>query len=889
MDWSSFGSRLRALFSRRRPENELDEELTAHIEFQSRKYVAQGLSPDEARRRACVEFGGFEQAREECREVDRWRWIDASARNLRHSFRSLGKSPAFTIVSILILTAGIGSNLAVFSTMDAVFLRPLPVERPDELIEVSTMSDHGTLLELYSPAVPVLESNPALHGVCGFSMPPQGVEIEGNIRPLGVAGFTGGCFETLGLHLQIGRPITSTDDHLGTEGIAVITDSLWQGTFGRRPDVLGKKLKIGHQMYTIVGVTQKGFSGLTLGSPQQVMIPLLQQPGIPPNGTRPAYYWVSILARRAPGVSEGQVRASVLAQRDQILRESVPHHYNAADRKWYLSRKLAVMPGKSGIDYFLRRRFGEPLYAIFGICAALLLIACVNLTTLVLARSLKRRHELAVRLALGAKRTHIAGMFALESAILVWAGAVAGIIAGFWTAQAILAQGRSIFGNFRLDTGMDERVLVFLAGMVLVILAIFTTASVWQAGRLANPKALKESGRSVLATNTYAQRALLGTQIALTLAFVTTSALFAASVRNMYSIDFGIDPRNLWQVELAGRPNNLDPVAYYRALLQQIEPLPNVQSASITDMVPFYTYDVRDKVAMVENPEVSGEVQARDFGASDNFLETLGARIVAGDDFRRNDSNSGPPTAILSESLARHFGKPRDLIGRHIKVGNEVEYQHLKVIGIASDTDMNLANVDDTRPFTIYLNFWQHRNLEGHPVLLIRTRGGPPPITTIRRIVKQKGYEYVDRVTTIENEIDNALVENRFIAYLSGAFSILALAMAAIGLFGLLSYQVANRTGEIGIRMALGAKRAQIQWLILRQIVTVLALGSLAGVALTFALGKAIAGLLYGVSAYNPSLLLFSIAVLAVTAVLAAAIPIHRASTVDPLEALRQE
>jgi len=419
MRWSNFRTRLRTLLFRHRAESELEDELAAHIELQFRKHLAEGMSEEEARRRARIEFGGVECVREECREADRWGWIDTSARNLKQCFRSLGKSPGFVIVSILILTVGIGSNLAVFSTMDALLLRPLPVDRPEDLLKISLVGNHGDLLEMPSTGLEVLETNRALRGVCGFDMSRSAVEIDGNMRSIGNTGFTGDCFETLGLHLQLGRPITPADDHLGTAEIAVITDSLWRGAFGGRPDVLGKTLKIGAEVYTIVGVTQKGFTGLILASPQEVMIPLMQRRNRLPNGNNQTWYWVSILARRAPGVSEAQASASVLAQRRELLEHTVPHHYNAADRKDYLLRKMATMSGKSGIDYYLRNRFGEPLYAIFGICAALLLIACVNLTSLLLARSLNRRREVSVRLALGAKRSHIAGLFVLENAALL--------------------------------------------------------------------------------------------------------------------------------------------------------------------------------------------------------------------------------------------------------------------------------------------------------------------------------------------------------------------------------------------------------------------------------------------------------------------------------------
>lgn len=892
MRWNSFKQRLRALCFRRSAESDLNDELTAHIEFQIRKYRAEGMSEAEARRRARIKFGGIESTREECRAVDRWRWVDTSARNLRHCFRSLRKSPGFVTVSILILTVSIGSNLAVFTTMDALLLRPLPVHRPDELVRISLVGGKGDLLELPSTGLRVLEGNRALQGLCGFGTWDEsmlGVEIGGNVRPVGVGGFTGDCFRTLGLRVQLGRPIIAADDQLGTQGIAVITDSLWHSTFGARADVLGKTVKIGGQIYTIVGVTQKGFTGLLLGFPREIMIPLRQAPDVLENGTKPSYHWVTILARRAQGVSEGQARASILAQRRRLLEESVPHRYNAAERKDYLSRKLAVMSGKSGIDYFLRNRFGQPLYAVFGICAALLLIACVNLTTLLLARSLNRRREVAVRLALGASRKHIAALFILESTTLVFAGTVGGIFAGMLTARMMLAKSSPIFNNFRLDAGVDARVVCFLLGVVALVLGIFAIASVWQAHRLSKTDSLNESGRGVIAKNSIAQKMLIGIQIALTLAFVTASALFGASVKNMYSIDFGIDTRNVWDIELAERSNIFAPTSYYLDLVRQIESLPDVKSASITDWIPFFTDEDRDLIGTVENARIGNQVEAREIGVSDNFFRTLGVKIIAGEDFRRDASKSGEPTAIVSESLARHFGSPRDLIGHHVRVGNEAEYQRLKVIGIASDTDMNLANLRDTKPFTVYISFWQHRGPQRYPVLLVKTRGDVLPSDAIRRIVKQKGYQYVDRLTTIASEIDYALLENRFLAYLSGLFGMLALVMAAVGLFGLLSYQVANRTSEIGIRMALGATRRGIRRLVLQQIARLLLFGTLAGVAVTLAIGRVMADLLYGVSAYDGAPLLFSIAVLTATALIAAWIPVQRASAIDPMQALRHE
>jgi len=814
-------------------------------------------------------------------------------RPLKHSFRSLRRSPGFVLVALLTLTVGIGSSVAVFSIIDAVMLRQLPVKSPSELTRMGLAGKDGEIDEIPSNAIDVLKDNAAFRGLCGFNTSMLNVEVDGNMRSEGVSGFTGNCFATLGLEMQLGRPITPADDHLGTEPIAVITDSLWHSAFDARTDVLDKQVQIGHQLYTIVGVTREGFTGLLIGFPQPIMVPLLARPDVLPNGTKPTYYWVNLLARRAPGVSQSQAAASVEAQARQILERSVPRRYNASQRKDYIARKLVVASGARGVDYFLARRFGEPLYGLLVICFAVLLIGCLNVSSLVLARNLHRRREVAVRLALGGSMTHVGALFVLENAMLTVAGAALGTMSGIAAARVMLARGDQIFGNFKLNVALDGRLLLFVGAAILLALCIFAATSVWQAVRLSHSDALKEGGRGFIPANSAAQKLLLATQIALTLAFVTGSALFAASLKNMYSIDLGIEPRNVWEALLTERPNNIDAAPHYRTLLAQIESLPDIESASFSDAIPFFTFADQEAVGTVENPRLAGGVQAREIAATDAYFKTLGIKLREGEDFRRDDTNSREPTAIVSWSLAQRLapsnGDPRALIGSHLRLGNEAEYQRLRVIGIASDADLNLANLDDQKPFTVYINFWQHRDAEGYPVLLVKTRGEALPITSIRSIVRQTGSEYVGRVTSLGSEIDNALVENRFIAYISGVFAVLALGMAAVGLFGLLTYQVASRTSEIGVRIALGAGRRHIRSLVMEQIGGLLVYGTAAGIVLTLAVGKLLAHFLFRISAYDARPFLIAGATLAVTALIAAWIPMRRASSIHPSDALRHE
>jgi predicted permease len=601
---------------------------------------------------------------------------------------------------------------------------------------------------------------------------------------------------------------------------------------------------------------------------------------------------VNVLARRAPGVSLAQALASVKAQTSEILAQSVPPRFNALRRKIYLRHKLTVEEARGGVDYFLRSRFGEPLYAILGLCAAILLLAGVNLTSLLLARSLGRAHEVGIRLALGASRAHIAGIFVFENAVLLLAGTALGTLAGIWAVQIVLSRAGQAFGNLKLYVGMDLRVIAFLIAAFLLMMGMFTAASVWQATRLPDATKLKQGGRGLIASNSIAQKSLLAVQIALTLALVAGAALFGASIRNSYRIDLGIEPRNVWTIMLAPRPGGYDhftPHPYYRDLVQQIQSLPGIISVSTSNDEPFSTSGYKDTAALLDGARAASETWVQVESIGDHFFQTLGAKMIAGDDFDSRDDHSPEPAVILSRSLAERLGGSRDLIGHHLRVGTDTKYQRVRIKGIASDMDLDLSNLDNTKPLTVYVDFWQNPDFQRYPVLLVKTATNSLNAASIRRIVDRKGREFVERFETVTSNIDNALVENRFLAYISGAFGLLALAMAAVGLFGLLSYQMTNRTAEVGIRLALGARQSQIRWLFLRQMLIVVVPGCMMGLGLIVVVQNLMSGLFYQASAYDPRLLGFAVAVLAGTALAAAWLPVRRASRIDPAAALRHE
>jgi putative ABC transport system permease protein len=812
--------------------------------------------------------------------------------NFKHALRSLRQHPGFALIAILILAMGIGSTLSVFNLLDALLLRPLPIRNAQRLVRISRVLREGDFGSLPSTVLDALNSVPDYRSACGFDTSHPGVEIHGSIVAVGALGFSGDCFSTLGIRTQLGRSLTPEDDQPGAEPAAVITDSFWRDQFHGRRDVLGQRIRMSAESYTIIGVAEPGFTGLLVGFPEGLIVPIHQEnTDLLPNGQRPRYRWVNILALRAPGVSEQQAAARFEVRAPQLLQASVPPYFDAERRRVYLASKIAASSGKSGVDYFLRRRFGSSLYAASGICAAILLIGCTNLTNLLLARSLRRRREVAVRFALGAKWSQVAGLFVAESLLLTAAGAGLGLLLAQALDRWLIAQGARMFGNFDPLVSFDWRIALLFAAAAAAIVSALAGASAWQAGRLRSAGHLQEGARSIAGTSGAVQRALIVLQISLTLSLVAGGNLLTASLHHLDTLDLGVQTRNVWDVMLSTHPAAqiyFDRAAYDRQLLSDIHQVPGVETAAFADFIPFFTFPNTQPIASLDSARPERLLDSSVFAVSSELFATLGVRVLAGRDFE--ERADGEPGVIVSESLARQLSTdPETLIGHHVRLGTGERAQRLRVTAVVSNAQTNLAHPEQLAPFTAYLNRAQQPDRQAYPVLLIKTASNRLNVDALRRIIDPQGREYVDRVRTLAGEKDGALLENKLLAYLAQAFSALALAMAAAGLFGLLSYHVANRTSEIGIRMALGAQRAQIRWMILRQVIAIAAIGCCAGLLCSLGTARMIQGLLFGVSPYDARLLALACLVLSATALLAAFLPARRASSIDPLLALRHE
>ncbi len=875
---------------KRKYEAQLDAELREHVERQAAEYVAQGMLPEEARRKALAEFGGVELAKEECRDVNAWRVVAPLGRDLKHAVRALRKSPVFALVAVLVLGFAIGANLTAFTWVDALFLRLLPVDKPDELVQIWSTNATGDQLNTFSKAIEVLRSEPMFSGTCAFEEVAQPTEIDGVMRTVVGEAMSWDCFRALGLRTQLGRVYTQAEDFRSEDRVIVLSDALWRDGFGADRGILGRQIRYGGAMYTVIGVMEPRFTGLNPGASIGLIVPVSQVPQFPEPAIRgPFNIWAYFLVRRATGVTLEQVRARLAVVGPRMLDEGAPPFYNAPQRRDYATRKIVAAPAGSGTDgKWFSRRFGAPLYAFWGICGLVLGVACVSLATLLVARGVARRKEIVVRLALGGSRLAISRLLAFEGALLVLGGAAIGAALARFANQFVAARASETF-RLTFRAGLDLRAGLLLMGLVATVIAILSLVIAWQVRRFGNA-GLSQNERGTTAAGTRSQKLLLGAQVALTLTLVCTGGLLAASIRHLYQLDLGIRTRDLFFAQLrtdpapgGRRPEN----QYFAELRDRIQALPGVTGAAFSEVAPFWTFTHTERTSLLEGP--APEIDALAIAVDDPALGLLGIPILAGDGFRGFGVASSEPFAIVTRSLADRFGGD-SVIGKHVRVANFLTMQRLRVVGISGNAQFGLANPEEREPPTVFVNFWEQSRRQAFSALLVKTAAGVSLSgNAVAGAVRSLGREYVGEFRTVDHAKDDALIENTALAFVSGGFGAFALVLAAAGLFGLLNYHVATRVPEIGVRMALGAEPSDLRWLVVREMLPIVAAGSAAGLVLAFAVGSTLSGVVYGIGAHDPALLAASAIALLATALLAAWVPAQRAVRIDPVEALRQE
>jgi predicted permease len=882
--------RLRSLFRRREADQELDEELRDHVERRTEEYVANGVPLKEARRQALLEMGGVEKRKEECRGMRRVSWIQDLIQDLRFGLRMLRKSPGFAAVAILTLALGIGANTAIFTMMNGLMLRTLPIKDPGQLVEILHHGPgepepgfNGFSWDAYRI---IRDGNHVFSGLFIGSTMNFGPVRADKLQPqtLFVGAVGGTFFQELGVRPAAGRLIGPEDVGVGYHApVAVISWSLWKSRFNLDPGIIGKKIVVGNDApLTIVGVAQRGFYGLSDEARQDVWWPTRLGPS--------AGWGLPLYARLKPGASMEEARTEIAVLSHRVV--------NAPDAGPYVrTMQLRIAPAGNGMTTPLTEMLSTPLKVLMATVGLLLLLACANLAGLLLARGASRRHEMAVRACLGAPRARLLRQALTESLLLSMTGTAVGIFLAYFAAHTLIQvfkSGRFIMPapiHFEALTNPDARVLFFIGAVALLTGLLCGAAPAMSASHAAPASALQPGSRiGETKRRGLFGKGLVASQVALSLVLVSSAGLFVGYLSNLRNLNLGFQRNNLLLLTLDFANSGYTPAQFAQLsqeLMMRIDAIPGVGSATFSDVSPMEGPGAAAFAFANDHPEKRTDVSIN-YVASDYF-ETYGTPLLAGRDFSARDQN-GSPVAMINETTARDCFGNENPIGRHITLTHitltkgERSYE---VVGLVGDAKYN--TLEQPAPPTIYEDLFQ-QGFTGSQ-LAIRTKTDAGGVATAVRQTEAavlKGVPIV-RVTTMNDQIDSSIVPQRLIAMLSAGFGALGALLAAIGLYGLLGYTVVRRSHEIGVRMAFGATRGDVTNMILGDALWTVCAGLAIGIPLAFWARTVAASLISGLPAKSPVYVAFGAAAMIAVGLVSAYIPARRAMRVDPMVALRQE
>jgi predicted permease len=870
-------------FRGKKADSELNAELRYHIERLVRDFAAAGMEPAEAQRLARLEFGGIEQVKEECRDA-RGRWLQDIGQDLRYAARTLARSPGFLVVSVLSLALGIGANTAIFSLIDAVMLRSLPVQDPQRLVEITRFRPNGKPGVVSYPLFEYVRDNlKSISGIAVELSADRAIAIDGAEEFVTAEMVSGTHYSLLGMEPLAGRLLQPADDEIAPAWpAAVISYRYWQRRFGLNPTAIGKTLTLQGKVFTIVGVTPPRFQGTRPGRDPDITLPLLMMLG--DNQRREdSLNMLSMMARLKPGVTVRQADAEMQVLWQAFLQRRVAA-VQEKDRPGFLRQRAGVVTADSGF-HPLRNDYSDALLVLMCIVALVLLLACANLSGLLLARAAARQREISIRLAMGAGRGRLMRQFLAESLLLASLGGSTGLMLAHWfsaTLLTMMANG----GTLILSIAPDWRVLAFTAAISLLACALAGLAPGWHALR-AN---LNSGLKAVRAGGPQLGRAMVIAQLAISMVLLVGATLFVGTLIKLYRVDRGVrtDGVLTFNIRSSGRYPQARSWAVQQAVLDRLNALPGVAAASAAQMIPIggglWTRHVQ-----VEDYTFRSD-ESEDVGfdvVAPRYFATVGTPLLIGRDFDARDTNTAAKVAIVNESFARYFFGALSPLGRHVTTVN-VTYE---IVGVVRDAKYQDLRQDVIR--TMYIPWMQREGDQptNYKYLAMVTAGNPLRLApALEKLVREADPGLrLGTSQTYSALVDRSIVTERIMATLGGFFGILALMIACLGIFGLMAFRVSLRTNEIGVRMALGATRGGIVALVLREVTRMLMVGSLAGVAVALTLTGLAEKMLFGIKPAQPLVFALPAAVLTVAALAAAWLPARRASRIDPMIALRHD
>jgi len=878
----------RRFHDRRRLERELSAELSDHVERHVADLVGTGIPEPEARRRARLALGGVEQVKEACRDERGTRWLEDLSSDLRLAGRGLLRRPAFAAVSVLSLALGIGANTALYSIVDGLIRRPLPVREPERLVLLEGGSTNAIWEQIRE------RQNQLFDGAVAWSEADFDLAAGGEERPVSGLFVSGSFFEVLGVPARLGRTILPSDDrpHEGTHGrVAVLSDGFWKRYYGGDPGVVGRTLHLNRTAFAIVGIAPPGFFGPEVGGSFDVAVPIaaypLVQPPVDALDDR-NYWWLEVAARRKHGQTLAEATDALRAVQAPIRIATLPERGTADDLAEYLRAPFRLVPAATGTSA-LRERYRRPLFTILAVAFLVLLLACANVANLQLARGNERLPEFRLRRALGASRWRIVRQLLAESILIAGLGAVLGLAFALWGSRFVV-RNLSPSGAAALLLPVDADMLLFTGAVSVVTALLFGTLPAWRAGRSDPGAAWREPARGPTGRSAGASSALVTIQVAISLVLLVAAGSFLRTLAALTNRELGFRSDGVLVVSLyawqSGIPQDQF-VPFAERIRTAVADLPGVASAGLSNVTPV------SGSSWSEQFEIAGDAGGHE-GAfvhvvTPGWLSVYRTPLLAGRDILEIDRAGSPPIALVNRAFVRKLLGGKNPLGQTIRTRGTY-LAPMEVVGVVDDAVYRDLR-EDHAP-TIYVPFAQGMKAVWAPQasLSIRAAAGSPSrltpavVTAIARIDPNVTL----RFRTLSDQIDRALVQERLVAMLSGFFGALALLLAGIGLYGVTAHAVARRRAEIGIRMALGAEAPRVVRMVLGRIAGMVFLGVLVGATASAWASRFVEALLYGMKPGDASTIAAAASLLLAISLFAAYLPARRAARIDPAKVLRE-